>query len=156
MSSVFSRKITMSTFSGRFTGDGTPGNQRTGRRQTYRSRIWRRATLRLRMPPPTGVVSGPLMPIRYSWKVSTVSWGSQSPVSSNAFCAGQHLLPLDRPAVLGGGGVEDVLGRGPDVDAGAVALDEGDDRVVGDVERAVLRIVILSAMAPRLRRRGDA
>ena len=24
---------------GRFTGDGTPWNQRTGRRQTYRSRI---------------------------------------------------------------------------------------------------------------------
>ena len=30
MSSVFSRKITMSTFSGCFTGDGTPWNQRTG------------------------------------------------------------------------------------------------------------------------------
>ena len=29
---VFSRKITMSTSSGCFTGDGTPGNQRTGRR----------------------------------------------------------------------------------------------------------------------------
>ena len=34
MSSVFSRKITMSTFSGCFTGDGTPVNQRTGRRHT--------------------------------------------------------------------------------------------------------------------------
>src|SRR5215213_3636769 len=85
MSSVFSRKITMSTFSGVFTGLGTPVNQRTGRRHTYRSRSWRRATLRLRMPPPTGVVSGPLMPMRCDWKVSTVSWGSQSPVSLKAF-----------------------------------------------------------------------
>ncbi len=37
------------------------------------------------MPPPTGVVSGPLIPIRYSLKVSTVSSGSQLPVSSKAF-----------------------------------------------------------------------
>src|SRR5690606_14652969 len=29
------------------------------------------------MPPPTGVVSGPLMPTRYSRKASTVSSGSQ-------------------------------------------------------------------------------
>jgi hypothetical protein len=42
------------------------------------------------------------------------------------------------PAVLGGGGVEDELGGGPDVDAGAVALDEGDDRFVGDDEDAVV------------------
>src|SRR5439155_19215203 len=84
MSSVFSRKITMSIFSGAFTGDGTFWNQRTGRRHTYRSRIWRSATLRLRMPPPTGVVSGPLMPLRWSRKASTVSSGSQLPVSSKA------------------------------------------------------------------------
>ena len=37
------------------------------------------------MPPPTGVVSGPLMPMRWVRKVSTVSSGSQLPVSSNAF-----------------------------------------------------------------------
>ncbi len=37
------------------------------------------------MPPPTGVVSGPLMPIRWSRKASTVSSGSQSPVSLKAF-----------------------------------------------------------------------
>ena len=37
------------------------------------------------MPPPTGVVSGPLIPIRCERKVSTVSSGSQLPVSSNAF-----------------------------------------------------------------------
>ena len=63
------------------TGDGTPLNQRTGRRHTYRSRIWRNATLRLRKPPPIGVVSGPFMPIMHSSKVSTVSCGSHSPTS---------------------------------------------------------------------------
>src|SRR6267378_6524160 len=82
MSSVFSRKITMSTFSGCLTGDGTPLYQRTGRRQTKRSSIWRKATFNERMPPPTGVVSGPLMPTRYVRKASTVSSGSQL---SNSF-----------------------------------------------------------------------
>src|SRR5665811_873866 len=38
------------------------------------------------MPPPIGVVNGPLMPIRWVRNVSTVSSGSQLPVSSNAFC----------------------------------------------------------------------
>ena len=38
------------------------------------------------MPPPTGVVSGPLIPMRYSRNVSTVSSGSHEPVASNAFC----------------------------------------------------------------------
>jgi hypothetical protein len=61
MSSEFSRKITMSVFSGSFTGLGTPLKYCTGRRQTYRSSSWRSATLSERMPPPTGVVSGPLM-----------------------------------------------------------------------------------------------
>ena len=77
MSSVFSRKITMSTFSGCFTGEGTPLNQRTGRRHTYRSSIWRSATFSERMPPPTGVVSGPLIDTRYSRHAATVSSGSQ-------------------------------------------------------------------------------
>ena len=75
----------MSTFSGWRTGLGTPVNQRTGRRHTYRSRIWRSATFRLRMPPPTGVVSGPLIPTRYSLKQSTVSSGNQLPVRLKAF-----------------------------------------------------------------------
>ena len=77
MSSVFSRKITMSTFSGALTGEGTPLNQRTGRRQTYRSNICRSATFSERMPPPMGVVRGPLMDTRYSRQASTVSSGSQ-------------------------------------------------------------------------------
>ena len=77
MSSVFSRKITMSTFSGERTGEGTPLNQRTGRRHTYRSSIWRSATFSERMPPPIGVVSGPLIETRYSRHAATVSSGSQ-------------------------------------------------------------------------------
>ena len=48
--------------------------------------------------------------------------------------AGEHLLPRDRLAVLGRRRVEDQLGGGPDVDAGAVALDERDDGLVGDGE----------------------
>src|SRR5438132_1388978 len=75
MSSVFSRKITISTFSGCRTGEGTPLNQRTGRRHTYRSSICRSATLSERMPPPIGVVSGPLMETRYVRHASTVSSG---------------------------------------------------------------------------------
>ncbi len=67
----------MSTFSGALTGEGTPLNQRTGRRQTYRSNNWRSATFSERMPPPIGVVSGPLMDTRYSRQASTVSSGSQ-------------------------------------------------------------------------------
>src|SRR3954470_24839297 len=77
MSSVFSRKITMSTFSGCLTGDGTPLYQRTGRRQINRSSSWRSATFSDRIPPPTGVVNGPLMPTKYSRNASTVSSGSQ-------------------------------------------------------------------------------
>ncbi len=67
----------MSTFSGCRTGEGTPRYQRTGRRHTNRSSIWRSATLSERMPPPIGVVSGPLMDTRYSRQAATVSSGSQ-------------------------------------------------------------------------------
>ncbi len=51
--------------------------------------------------------------------------------------AGQDLLPGHLVAVLGRGGIEHQLGRGPDVDPRAVALDEGDDGLVGDSERTV-------------------
>ncbi len=73
----------MFTFSGSFTGLGTLVRYRTGRRQTKRSRISRNATFSDRMPPPTGVVSGPLMPTRYSLNASMVSSGRYSPFS---FC----------------------------------------------------------------------
>jgi hypothetical protein len=61
MSSEFSRKITMFVLCGSFTGEGTPSKYWMGRRQTYKSSSWRRATFSERMPPPTGVVRGPLM-----------------------------------------------------------------------------------------------
>ena len=54
----------MFVLSGLFTGLGTPVNQRTGRWQTYKSNSCRSATFKLRMPPPTGVVSGPLIDTR--------------------------------------------------------------------------------------------
>src|SRR6266404_9970593 len=78
MSSVFSRKIIIFTFSGCFTGEGTPLKYWIGRKQTKRSRSCRSATLSERMPPPTGVVSGPLIPTRYSRNASTVSFGNHS------------------------------------------------------------------------------
>jgi hypothetical protein len=58
MSSVFSRKMVMLTWSGRFTGEGTPLNQRTGRRHTYRSSIWPQRDVERTDAAPTGVVSG--------------------------------------------------------------------------------------------------
>ena len=137
MSSVFSLKMTMSTRSGRLTGDGTPWNQRTGRRQTYRSRIWRSATFSERNPPPTGVVRGPLIPIRYSRKAASVSSGNQFPVCFERLLPGEHLGPGDLVPVLGDGGVDDALGRRPDVHARAVAFYEWDDGLVGDPELAV-------------------
>ena len=76
MSSVFSRKMTMSVFSGASTGLGTPFSHRTGRWQTYRSRSWRMATFSERIPPPTGVVIGPLMETTNAWRASSVSSGS--------------------------------------------------------------------------------
>src|SRR6185437_11516354 len=45
--------------------------------QAYRSSTWRSVTLSERMPPPTGVVSGPLIETLNSANASTVSSGSQ-------------------------------------------------------------------------------
>ena len=50
---------------------------------------------------------------------------------------GEHLFPFDLPATLGDGGVDDALGRGPDVHPGAVTLDERDDGLVGNLQGAV-------------------
>jgi hypothetical protein len=54
--------------------------------------------------------------------------------------AGVDLPPVDLALAAVGlldGGVEHAHGGLPDVAAGAVALDEGDDRVVRDLELAV-------------------
>src|SRR5207237_2494648 len=51
----------------------------------------------------------------------------------------QHLLPRDPLAVPGRGGVEYMLGRRPDVDAGAVTAHERDDGLVGNAEDAAGR-----------------
>src|SRR6185312_10395946 len=53
--------------------------------QAYRSSTCRRVTLSDRMPPPTGVVSGPLIETRNSCIASTVPCGSQSWNRVNAF-----------------------------------------------------------------------
>ena len=47
------------------------------------------------MPPPTGVVSGPLMPTRYSRNASSVSSGSQFAGLLERLLAGEHFEPLD-------------------------------------------------------------
>src|SRR5262249_17645995 len=53
------------------------------------------------------------------------------------FLTREHLVPVDRLAVLGGCGVEHHLRPGPDVDAGAVTFDERDDGLVGNAQDAV-------------------
>ncbi len=92
------------------------------------------------MPPPTGVVSGPLMPTRNSLKASTVSSGSQVLNCLKALLAGEDLEPGDFAFAAVGlldGGVEDPLAGGPDVRPGAVAANEGNDGMVGNVEFAL-------------------
>ena len=68
----------MLVFSGSFTGLGTPLKYWIGRRQTYRSSSCRIATLIERMPPPIGVVSGPLIDTTYSRSTLSVSSGSHT------------------------------------------------------------------------------
>ena len=92
------------------------------------------------MPPPTGVVSGPLMPTRYFLKASTVSSGSQLSKSFLRLLAGVDLDPGDLLLAAVGlldRGVEHAHAGAPDVGAGAVAFDERDDRVVGHLEAPV-------------------
>ena len=88
-----------------------------------------------------GVVSGPLMPTRYSRKASTVSSGSQLPNCLKAFSpAKTSIQAIFRRAAVGlrDRGVEDAHAGAPDVGPGAVALDERDDGLVRDLQLAVL------------------
>ena len=50
-----------------------PLNQRTGLKQVNKSNSWRKATFNDLIPPPIGVVKGPLTAIKYSLIVSSVS-----------------------------------------------------------------------------------
>jgi len=77
--------MVMLTFSGCHIGEGTPSKYFTGRRQTYKSNSCRKATFKLRIPPPTGVVSGPFILSMYSLKASIVASGIHAPVALNAF-----------------------------------------------------------------------
>ena len=133
MSSVFSRKITMSTFSGCFTGDGTPCEpahraQAHVQVEDLAQRDVERADAAADRRGERALDPDQVLLERLDGLVG-------QPVAGlvERLLAGEHLFPLDRLAVLLGRRVEHELRRGPDVDAGAVALDERDDRVVGDV-----------------------
>ncbi len=80
ISSVFSLKTTILTFSGSFNGEETPLNHSTGLRHTNKSSSCLKATFKDLIPPPTGVVNGPFIPIKYSLKVFIVFSGSHCPV----------------------------------------------------------------------------
>src|SRR5881275_31990 len=84
--------------------------------QAYRSSTWRRVTLRERIPPPTGVVSGPLMATRCARMLSSVASGSQVPTCLKAFSPASTSSHSAR--------------RAPDVGSRAVSLDEWNDGVV--------------------------
>ena len=135
----------MSTSSGRLTGLGTPAKYCTGRTQAYRSSRWRSATLMLRMPPPTGVVSGPLMAmmILVDGLQRLLRQPDRLAVDLVGLLAGIDFHPGDLALAAIGlfhRCVEHRLARRPDVDAGAVALDKADDGVIRYVKLAVLQL----------------
>ena len=89
------------------------------------------------MPPPTGVVNGPLMATTNSAMALTESSVSHSPNWLNAFSPAKISYQTMRrlPAVcLLDCGIEDALGCSPDVAAGAVAFDKRNDRAIGHIE----------------------
>src|SRR4029078_7407637 len=100
------------------------------------------------MPPPTGVVSGPLIPTRYSLNASTVSSGSHlsnlffaaSPANHSNHelvrCPPQYFAPRDLPLPAVRflhRGIEDADARSPNVRARAVAANKGKDGLVRHV-----------------------
>ena len=70
----------MSTSCGALTGEGVPSYHLTGLTQANKSNFCRRATLSERIPPPTGVVNGPLIETNPDLIASSVSSGNHSPV----------------------------------------------------------------------------
>ena len=92
------------------------------------------------MPPPTGVVSGPLMPTQVLLEGLDGLVGQPVVGLLERLLAGEHFLPLDLALALVGlldGGVEDAHAGAPDVAAGAVTFDEGDDGAVRGLDGAV-------------------
>ena len=83
--------------SGCFTGDGTPCNTSPGARRHTGPESGAAPHSDERMPPPTGVVSGPLIPTRNSRSASTVSSGSQLSNLCLGFFAGENFVPGDPP-----------------------------------------------------------
>ena len=84
-SSLFSLKIIISTSCGALTGDGVPSYHRTGLTQAKRSNFCLSATLSDLIPPPTGVVNGPLIETKPFLIALSVASGNHSPVLLNAF-----------------------------------------------------------------------
>jgi hypothetical protein len=92
------------------------------------------------MPPPTGVVSGTFDADQELLERRDGVVGQPVVELVLGGFAGEHLEPGDGAGAavsLLDGGVEHALAGGPDVRAGAVAADERDDRVGGDVEFAM-------------------
>jgi len=88
------------------------------------------------MPPPIGVVSGPLIETEVLARglQRLVGQPDVAAVEARRLLARVDLHPVDLPGAAVGlldGGVDDHPHRRGDVDADPVALDERDDRVVG-------------------------
>ena len=129
----------MSTFSGRLTGEGTLVNQRTGRRQTYRSSI---GAGHIQRANAAANRCGQWAFDANQVRSKNVDGLVRQPVTGlvESLLAGQDLFPFDRLAVLSGRSIEDQLGGGPYVHASAVALDEGNDWLVRDLKYALGRL----------------
>ena len=137
MSSVFSRKITMSTASGCFTGDGTPGNQRTGPQAHVQVEDLAQRDVQRTDAAADRRRQRALDPDEVLAERGDGLVGQPRAGRVERLLAGEHFLPRDRLAVLGRRRVHHELRGGPDVDAGAVAFDEGDDGLVGHRQRPV-------------------
>ena len=99
------------------------------------------------MPPPTGVVRGPLIETRKSVAALTESSGSQFLNLAKGLFAGKNLKPFHRAfSAIGllNSGVENALGGAPDIATGTVALDKRNDGMIGN---AVLAVRILDRLA---------
>ena len=93
------------------------------------------------MPPPTGVVSGPLMATLYDADGLERVVRQPLAVLLLGLLAGRHLEPRDLLLAaerLLDGGVEHADARAPDVGPGAVTFDIRNDRIVGNDEPAAL------------------